>query len=105
MSSRDGSAFAPSAVTVTPLTLTRPSSISFSLARRDATPACDRIFCNRSTVSPSQQVAPERREIHDIADVRRLIGFGMRDQTADEQPHLRVAAPIVRQEIGRAHAW
>jgi hypothetical protein len=31
-----------------PLTLTRPSSISCSLARRDAIPAWDSIFCRRS---------------------------------------------------------
>ena len=33
---------------VLPLTVTRPSSISCSLARREAMPACDRIFCRRS---------------------------------------------------------
>ena len=33
---------------VAPLTVTRPSSISCSDARRDAMPACDRIFCRRS---------------------------------------------------------
>src|SRR5206468_190207 len=46
MSSRAGSAFVPSSKVVTPFTLTRPSRIICSDARRDATPACDRIFCN-----------------------------------------------------------
>ena len=31
-----------------PFTVTRPSSIICSDARREATPACDRIFCRRS---------------------------------------------------------
>src|SRR5438552_3058023 len=48
MSSCAGSAFVPSSVTVAPFTDTRPSSINFSLARRDAMPACDSIFCSRS---------------------------------------------------------
>ena len=36
-------------VTTRPLTVTRPSSINCSDARRDAMPACDKIFCKRST--------------------------------------------------------
>src|SRR5712664_3141794 len=49
MSSCAGSAFVPSSRTGTPFTGTRPSSISCSLARREAIPAWERIFCNRST--------------------------------------------------------
>src|SRR6185369_9140854 len=45
------SAFVPSSRTVVPLTVTRPSRINCSDARRDAIPACDRIFCSRSTVA------------------------------------------------------
>src|SRR6185503_5203539 len=48
MSSRAGSAFVPSSRTVVPLTVTRPSSINCSDARREATPAWERIFCKRS---------------------------------------------------------
>src|SRR5262249_59566156 len=48
MSSDDGSALLPSAVTVTPFTVTRPSSMRCSEERREATPACDRIFWRRS---------------------------------------------------------
>src|SRR4051812_44291815 len=48
MSSASGSAFVPSSRAGVPLTVTRPSSISCSEARREATPACDRIFCSRS---------------------------------------------------------
>src|SRR5205085_64177 len=48
MSSCAGSALVPSSRMVSPLTVTRPSTISCSDARRDATPARDRIFCSRS---------------------------------------------------------
>src|SRR3954469_19692714 len=48
MSSRAGSALVPSSRTVVPLTVTRPSSISCSAARREAMPACDKIFCSLS---------------------------------------------------------
>src|SRR5882762_9068547 len=51
MSSRAGSAFVPSSRMVVPFTVTRPSSINCSEARRDATPACERIFCKRSTAT------------------------------------------------------
>ncbi len=49
MSSCAVSALVPSSRIVAPLTLTRPSSISCSAARREAIPARDKIFCNRST--------------------------------------------------------
>ncbi len=49
MSSRDGSALVPNSRTVWPLTETRPSASSCSEARREATPAADRIFCKRIT--------------------------------------------------------
>src|SRR3989442_8907960 len=49
MSSCAGSAFVPSSRTVTPFTVTRPASISCPVARREAIPAWERIFCNRST--------------------------------------------------------
>src|SRR5437867_10785825 len=52
MSSRAGSALVPSSRIVAPFTVTRPSSISCSDARREAMPACDRIFCRRS-ISPT----------------------------------------------------
>jgi hypothetical protein len=44
MSSRVTSALVPSSVTVWPLTLTRPWVIATSAARREATPARERIF-------------------------------------------------------------
>jgi hypothetical protein len=44
MSSVAGSAFVPSWVTTRPSTLTRPSVMSASHARREATPARARIF-------------------------------------------------------------
>src|SRR6187402_1945544 len=47
MSSAAGSALTPISRIVWPFTETRPSSISFSAARRDAIPACDRIFWRR----------------------------------------------------------
>src|SRR6188474_2406999 len=49
MSSAAGSALTPISRTVVPLSVTRPSAISFSAARLEATPACDRIFCRRRT--------------------------------------------------------
>src|SRR5215210_5440629 len=58
MSSFAGSALVPSSRTVVPLTVTRPSSISCSDARRDATPACDRIFCSRSIIAFPQSCNP-----------------------------------------------
>src|SRR5690606_36950232 len=42
---------APSSVIVSPLTVTRPSTMSVSATRRDATPAADRIFCSRTCAS------------------------------------------------------
>src|SRR5437016_10076737 len=51
MSSREGSAFVPRARSASPFTVTRPSSINCSLARREATPAWERIFWRRSTTS------------------------------------------------------
>src|SRR6267142_979810 len=42
------SALLPSSRTTLPLTVTWPLSISTSAFRRDATPACARIFCSRS---------------------------------------------------------
>src|SRR3990172_5117662 len=45
--SRSGSAVAPWVVTVWPLTVTRPSAISRSLARREASPASARILLSR----------------------------------------------------------
>src|ERR1041384_3320285 len=47
MSSVAGSAFVPISVTAWPLTVTRPSAMSFSAARRDARPACEMIFWRR----------------------------------------------------------
>jgi hypothetical protein len=44
MSSCAGSALVPISVTVSPFTVTRPSAISFSAVRRDATPACEMSF-------------------------------------------------------------
>src|SRR5687767_5619039 len=52
MSSACGSALTPISRTVRPLTDTRPSSISRSAARREATPACERIFCRRMAEGP-----------------------------------------------------
>src|SRR5688500_5809618 len=52
MSSTSGSAFVPSSLTVAPLTWTRPSSMSFSAARREAMPAAEMIFCNRTCIRP-----------------------------------------------------
>src|SRR5215510_6852345 len=49
ISSTAGSALVPSSRAVEPLTVTRPSTISRSPARREATPARDRIFWSRST--------------------------------------------------------
>src|SRR5258706_16308643 len=43
------SAFDPSSTTVSPFTVTRPATMSSSAFRRLVTPACDRIFCNRSS--------------------------------------------------------
>ena len=56
-----GSALVPSSRTVAPLTVTRPSSISCSDARRDATPACDRIFWRRSTLSVAPRIPHSTR--------------------------------------------
>ena len=41
--------------------VTRPSSIICSDARREAMPACDRIFCRRSITGPDQGVPRTRR--------------------------------------------
>src|ERR1700730_12530840 len=60
-SSCTGSALVPSSRTMAPLTLTRPSRINCSLARRDATPARERIFCSRSWLSRS--FAPSTRPL------------------------------------------
>src|SRR5438132_1531290 len=43
-------ALLPSSRTTLPLTVTWPSSISVSAFRREATPACARIFCSRSSI-------------------------------------------------------
>src|SRR5438105_2233952 len=51
ISSVCGSALLPSLRTVWPFTETRPSTISFSAARRDATPAVERIFCSRTSIT------------------------------------------------------
>jgi len=58
MSSRDGSAFVPSSVTVVPLTVTRLSSMRRSDARLEAMPACDKIFCKRSNVKDRDPADP-----------------------------------------------
>ena len=47
-SSAAGSALAPGIDTTAPLTVTRPSRISDSAARRDATPAAAISFCSRT---------------------------------------------------------
>ena len=64
-------------VTVVPLTETRPSVMSFSLARRDATPACDRIFWRRSMVSSiaGSSRSHEGHEEHYRLDLRVLRAF------------------------------
>jgi len=49
MWSRSRSALDPSSVTTAPLTVTRPATIICSAWRRDATPACERIFWIRSS--------------------------------------------------------
>src|SRR5579883_2486582 len=49
MWSRSRSAFEPSSLTTAPLTVTRPSRMICSACRREAMPACDRIFCRRSS--------------------------------------------------------
>src|SRR5687768_7748657 len=51
MSSVVTSALVPISRTVSPLTVTRPSAITCSAARRDAMPARDRIFWRRSCMS------------------------------------------------------
>src|SRR4051812_16036466 len=56
MSSRVASALVPSSVTMWPFTWTRPCLISSSDRRRDATPACERIFCRRSAIPPCRSV-------------------------------------------------
>src|SRR5258706_9500457 len=66
MSSRLGSAFAPSSRTASPLTVTRPSSISCSDARRDATPACDKIFCSRSTSTVYHEVTTNTKHTANV---------------------------------------
>src|ERR1700690_3374108 len=48
MRSAFGSARVPSSFTMRPFTRTRPASMIASAARREATPARARIFCNRS---------------------------------------------------------
>src|SRR6185436_17725220 len=68
MSSVSASALVPISSTVLPLTVTRPSAISFSAARREAMPAWDRIFCSRcsipgSILSPVQGGTPMIRRV------------------------------------------
>src|SRR5262245_9041928 len=50
MTSSSGSAFEPSSVMTCPFTVTRPALIKSSAWRRDATPACARIFWRRSCI-------------------------------------------------------
>ena len=128
MSSRDGSALVPSSRTVVPFTVTRPSSISCSDARREAMPACDRIFCRRSTHWSTTKVTKSRslkyrfvlcasrlRDFVSIVtsrspqkpascstsfDVHRAVGLGVRDEAAQQQPHRRVAAQIRGEVFG-----
>src|SRR3990172_3371117 len=60
--SRSGSAVAPWVVTAWPLTVTRPSAISRSLARREASPASARILLSRfSTDGDGRWLALEGR--------------------------------------------
>src|SRR5579872_2565844 len=53
MTSSAGSALVPNSRTTLPFSSTWPSEISSSALRREATPACARIFCKRSCISSS----------------------------------------------------
>src|SRR5688572_4455487 len=100
MSSAAGSALTPISWIVRPLTLTRPSAISFSAARREAIPAWERIFWSRITArSLSQEACPERDQLPGIRSGGRAVDLGMRDQVAQQQMHVRtLAAQVVIQE-------
>src|SRR5688572_5971823 len=91
MSSRAALARVPSSRTVTPLTVTRPWTMSSSDRRREAMPARDRIFWSRSMAgsagrerSAVKEVAPEASQLDDFADPRGAGGFGVRDQAGEQ---------------------
>ena len=63
----------------------------FSFGGHDDLPRVLRYLCTGQEPLPRQQIAPERRERGHVADVRRTIGFGVRDEAAQQQPYRRVA--------------
>src|SRR5436190_5379260 len=112
-----GSAFVPSSSTVSPFTMTRPSRIIFSEARRDATPALDKIFCNllstisnlnpdprseirnpRSEILVFHYVSPELRQPPDFRGRRRAVDFGVRDQSAEQAFDVGLALEMFGQQ-------
>src|SRR5262245_22651853 len=104
MSAVEGSALTPISRTVRPLTVTRPSSISFSAARRDATPACDRIFWSRMPCESFTSLLFDHRrpEIHQLDRVHCSCVFvhaGVCDEPAqqDLRPH-PFQPEVVREE-------
>src|SRR5688500_18797781 len=104
MSSAAGSALTPISRIVWPLTETRPSSISFSAARREAIPAWESSFCSRTPVRSFTALlfddrGPEADELQCLHRAGLGIQAGVRDEPA--QQHLRPDAfqfEMIRQE-------
>ena len=63
----------PSSVTVRPLRLTRPWRISSSAARREAIPAAESSFCNRSTALSSPPRWRRQRMLSSLSVSHRLV--------------------------------
>src|SRR4029453_12936889 len=108
ITSLSGSAFVPSSRTVSPFTITRPSRIIVSEARRDATPAVDRIFCRR--IMPGlgtwvlglvfHDVPPELRQSPHFGGGGGPVDFGVGDEPAQQPFDARLAPEVFRQEHG-----
>src|SRR5262245_30828996 len=98
ISSTAGSTLTPIVKMVLSLTVTRPSAMSFSAARREAMPACDNTFWRRVVrVAPFtagslalEHLCPQADQLQDICVRGRTIHFGMRDQLAEQ--HVNVGS-------------
>src|SRR5688572_4627063 len=103
-----GSALVPSSRTVWPFTITRPSRIICSDARRDATPAAERIFCSLIKTSRPQdprpktqdsvfhERAPETGEAPDFRGCCGAIHLGVCDQTTQQAVDARFSFQMFR---------
>lgn len=103
MSSCAGSALVPMMRTVSPFTITRPLAISFSAARREATPALARIFWRRSCMVLAQAEARALRTFCSLRSTYFLPGDSHLPSMSPQ--NATIFQPSVAAAVRSSSAW